>query len=382
MTDAISPEALAERIAAGEPIRLLDVRDRDEFEAWHVDGPTVTATQIPHVKWLQATVRDAVADRAAEVAGEGPITVVCGHGEASADVADLLSAAGIEARNLAGGMRAWARVYRATEVASDPTVVQYDRPASGCLSYLVVAGGEALVVDPIRAFADRYVADAAERDATVTAVLDTHLHADHVSGLRAVAAATDARRLMPRLSTERGVAYEVETVVDGTELSVSGATLRCRHLPGHTTGMTGLEAGDVLLSGDSLFLESVARPDLQRGQEGATQLARQLYRSLTERLGDLPDETLVAPGHYSPAATPAEDGSYTATLGALRADLPVFDMDREDFVARVVRDMPPRPANVERVLAVNLGREDPDDEAAFEMELGPNNCAATPSLEE
>ena len=378
-----SPAWLADRLAAGDPVRLLDVRNRDEFEDWQITGPSVETTLVPYMKWLQADAQDAVADRAAEIDGSGPITVVCGKGEASAYVAGLLTEAGIDAHNLADGMEGWARVDRTVELPCESaTVVQFQRPASGCLSSLVVASDEAAVVDPLRAFTDRYVVATEERDAEITTVVDTHVHADHVSGLRDLAAETGATPVLPRLSVQRGVEFDVETVVDGEELTVGDTTLRAVHLPGHTTGMTAFAVGDVLLSGDSLFLESVARPDLQRGEGGVEALAAQLYESLTERLADFDDDTLVAPGHYSEGTEPDADGGYAASLGDLRERLPVFGMERTAFTARIMRDMPPQPDNFERIVAANLGLADLDDDDAFEVELGPNNCAATPSLGE
>jgi glyoxylase-like metal-dependent hydrolase (beta-lactamase superfamily II)/rhodanese-related sulfurtransferase len=378
-----SPEWLADRLTAGDPVRLLDVRNRDEFEDWQITGPSVEATLIPYMQWLQAEVQDSVADRADEIDGEGPITVVCGKGEASAYVAGLLTEAGIEAHNLAEGMQGWARVARTVELPCDAaTVVQFQRPASGCLSSLLVAGDEAAVIDPLRAFTDRYVVAAAQRDAEITTVVDTHVHADHVSGLRELAEKTGATPVLPRLSVQRGVEFDVETIIDGEERAVGDATLRAVHLPGHTTGMTAFTVGNVLLSGDSIFLESVARPDLQRGEGGAEALAAQLYESLTERLADFDGDTLVAPGHYSEGTDPDADGAFAARLGDLRESLPVFEMDRTAFTARIMRDIPPQPDNFERIVAANLGLAELDDGTAFELELGPNNCAATPSLGE
>jgi glyoxylase-like metal-dependent hydrolase (beta-lactamase superfamily II)/rhodanese-related sulfurtransferase len=379
---SLSPDALADRLAASEPVRVLDVRNRDEFEAWHVEGPSVTTTLVPYMTWVQADATDSVADRAADIDGAGPILVVCARGEASASVADLLDRAGYDATNLDGGMEAWARVSRTAELATDgpSTVVQYRRPSTGCLGYLVVAGDEAVVVDPLRAFVDRYVDDAAARGAEITTAVDTHVHADHVSGLREVADRTGATPVVPRMSSERGVTYDAEPIIHGEELAVGDTTLEAIHLPGHTTGMTAFLLDGVLLAGDSLFVESVARPDLEEGADGAPALAAQLYESLTARLADLPDGTLVAPGHYSPAATPREDGAYAAPLGDLRDRLAVFSMDRQSFTGRIVMDTPDRPANFQRIVAINLGLEDADDEDAFELELGPNNCAASPDL--
>jgi glyoxylase-like metal-dependent hydrolase (beta-lactamase superfamily II)/rhodanese-related sulfurtransferase len=378
--DALSPTEFATRLDAGESLRVLDVRNRDEFEAWQLSGPTVTSTHLPYMKWLQAEVQGTVDELAAEVAGDGPITVVCGRGEASAHVTGLLVEAGVEARNLADGMDGWARVYQfeTVETAGQTTVFQYRRPSSGCLGYMLVADDEAVVVDPLLAFTERYVADAADRGVEMTHVLDTHVHADHVSGLRDLADETGATPVMPRLAVERGVAYDVETVLDVETLVVGDATVDVIHLPGHTTGMTAFAVDDLLLAGDSLFVESVARPDLERSADGAESLAIHLYQSLTDRLEPFPDETVVAPGHYSEAADRAADGTYTARLGDLRERLPAFSMDRAEFVARILRDMPPRPANFERIIATNLGHEPIDDEETLALELGPNNCAASP----
>ncbi|WP_424000577.1 MBL fold metallo-hydrolase [Haloarcula salina] len=380
---SLSAAVLQSRLDTGDSVRLLDVRDRDEYEEWHIAGPSVTATQVPFPKFLQAKVTGEVDPLVADVAGSGPITVVCARGEASAFVAGLLTEHGVDAQNLADGMEGWARVYESREIPCDAaTVVQYRRPASGCLGYMVVSDGEAAVVDPLRAFADRYVADAAERDATLRFAVDTHVHADHVSGVRRLADETDAEPVMPARAVARGVTSEVTALPDDGTLAVGSATLRAHPLPGHTTGMTGFAVGDVLLAGDSVFLDGVARPDLEAGAEGARDLARDLHRTLIDRLAALPDDTLVAPGHYGETSTPTADGTYTAALGSLRNSLSAFSMDREAFVDAVCDDIPPRPANFQRIIAINLGTETADDDTAFELELGPNNCAATPTADD
>jgi glyoxylase-like metal-dependent hydrolase (beta-lactamase superfamily II) len=374
----LAPARVAERLRAREPVRLLDVRDRDEIERWRIEGPSVTATHVPYAKFMAARVHGEVGDLADEIAGEGPVTVVCGRGEASAYVAGLLLDAGVEARNLAGGMDAWGRVYEAREVAveAEATVLQYDRPATGCLSYLVASEGAALVVDPLRTFAERYRADAEEHGAELTAVFDTHLHADHVSGLRALTTACEPtagpRRLAPAGIDARNLTYGVEPVADGETVTVGATAVEAVALPGHTTEMTGLLVGDCLLAGDSVFLDSVARPDLQEGVDHR-ELARELYRTVTERLPALGDP-LVAPGHRRTETEPAGDGTDTARLSTVRERVGAVD-DEAAFVDRVLAERP-RPANVERILAVNRGTETADAATAFELELGPNNCAA------
>lgn len=375
----IAPSRLKRLLDDEASVRLLDVRDRDEIEQWRISGPTVTRTAIPYAKFMAAKVRDTVDELAADIEGTGPITVVCGEGEASAFVAGLLSEAGIEAQNLAGGMEAWAQVYDAHRIDTEAaTIIQYQRPSSGCLAYAVQSAGEMLVVDPLAAFTDRYLADAAERDLDVVAVVDTHVHADHVSGLRDISERTGSPRVMSAGAKARGITYEIETVADRDRIAVGDATVEVVALPGHTTGMVGLAVGDVLLSGDSLFLDAVARPDLQEETE-PDERARELYRTLTDRIGGFDDDTVLAPGHYDERATVAADGTYTAPLGAVRERVPAFENDEGTFVERTSRSLPPQPANAARIVAINLGTETVDDEEALELELGPNNCAASPA---
>lgn len=396
---SLSPEELHDRIRRGESVELLDVRNRDEVEAWRITGENVDATQVTYAEFAAAKARGEVGEFVADLDLREPVVAVCPRGEVSATVAGLLREEGIDARNLDSGMEGWARVYVAREVpvalgsSSDLTVLQYDRPASGCLAYLVVSGDEAAVIDPLRAFADRYVADARERGAELRYAIDTHVHADHVSGVRRLAADEDAHAVLPAGARERGLAddaLDATLLEDGDEIRVGEESLTALHAPGHTTELTALRLdgasdssgsepasdGGLLFSGDALFADSFGRPDLERGDDGARDLAGTLYDTLTERLLVLPGRTLVAPGHRTPDAVPNpdENDTFTARLDAVGDRLRIPDA-KAAFVDRVLESLPPRPANYDEIIPANLGRESLDDETAFEMELGPNNCA-------
>jgi glyoxylase-like metal-dependent hydrolase (beta-lactamase superfamily II) len=377
---SLSPETLAARLRADESVSVLDVRNRDEAEAWPLPGETVTTVQIPYYRFVQAGVNDTVDELAAEVRESltAPVVVVCGRGEASDTVAAQLREVGVDAVNLAGGMQAWARVCHTVDIETDAAdrVVQFQRPASGCLSYLVVADGEALVVDPLRAFTDHYLDGARRHGAEIVAAVDTHVHADHVSGVRALADATDAGVFLPDGSRDRGLAFDARLLAGGDTLSVGEATLDAVALPGHTSEMLGLRLGDLLFAGDTVFLDSVARPDLEAGDAGAPAAAERLH----DTLSTIPDDVRIAPAHWSPTSRPDDDGAYVGWMAAIRDRLDIAP-DRETFVDRLLDRMGPRPANYERIIDVNLGVEHVDDDEAFEMELGPNNCAATPTAE-
>ncbi|QLG50425.1 MBL fold metallo-hydrolase [Natrinema halophilum] len=374
---SIAPDAMADRLQSGDPLTVLDVRNRDEFERWHLEGDAVEAAQIPHVRFIQAEATGRVDDLVDDLSE--PIVAVCGHGDASAHAVGLLREAGIEARNLAGGMDAWADLYelRELEVETDVRIFQYDRPSSGCLAYSIISGSEAAVIDPLLSFADRYVADAVDLGAELAYAVDTHVHADHVSGVRALASEADAEAMVPSAARARGLDFDATTLEDGDEFEVGEATLSTVATPGHTTESIALSLYTALFTGDTLFLEGVGRPDLEGDSEGAAVAARRLYESLQERVLELPSETVIAPGHYSDAADPHEDGTrtYTARLETLRDQLPALSMAEDEFVSHATNDLPPRPSNHERIVAINLGLEDVDPETAFELELGPNNCA-------
>ncbi len=373
---ATEPTALKEDIDSGNEVTILDVRTPSDYESWRIEGSTVTSVNVPYYRFLE----EEIADLLEEVPDDDELLVVCGKGEASEYVAGILNDEGYDATNLADGMDGWARVYEHADISlSSARVRQYHRPSSGCLAYMVYDDGEAAVVDPLRAFTDRYVADAADLGVDITAVLDTHIHADHVSGARDLAAFEDAQLLLPERAAARGVTYDAdfETVRDGDTVEVGETTIEVVAAPGHTTGMTAYRLDGMVLTGDTLFIDNVARPDLEAGDEGAPEAAAQLYETLHERILAFPGETLVGAAHVGMGAKPREDGTYVATLDDVTAALDVLSADKDAFVERILSNMPPRPANFERIIAINLGQDSADAEEAFELELGPSNCAAS-----
>ncbi len=375
----LSPETLGDRLNADEAFTLLDVRMAPEYEEWHIDGDGVESINVPYYGFLDDDIDP---DTLGQVPDDRTVIVVCAKGGASEYVAGRLIEHGYDVEHLEEGMDGWARVYDAVEVTGydgSGTLLQYQRPSSGCLGYLLSDGDEAAVIDPLRAFADRYRADADRLGVELRYALDTHVHADHVSGVRDLTE-TGVEGVVPAAAVERGVTYanRVTTATDGDTFAVGDATIETVHTPGHTTGMTSYLLDDAFLAtGDGLFVESVARPDLEEGDEGAPDAARTLYDTLQERVLSLDDDVVVGGAHASDAAEPAPDGTYTAPLGELRAEMDALSLDQASFVELVLADMPPRPANYERIIATNLGLETVDGDEAFSLELGPNNCAAS-----
>ncbi len=377
--DSITPEALKRQIDAGEQVTLLDSRMPNDYEEWRIEGENVESINVPYYEFLDDEIDD---DVLAQIPDDRPVTALCAKGGASEFVAGALIERGYDVNHLSEGMNGWARIYDRVEIErydGAGQAFQYQRPSSGCLGYLVVSEDEAAVIDPLQAFTDRYLDDAEKLGVELAYAIDTHIHADHISGVRALTA-EGVEGVIPEPAVDRGVTYaeEMTLAADGDSFSVGDATIETVYTPGHTSGMTSyLVDGSLLTTGDGLFIESVARPDLEEGDDGAPEAAAQLYDSLQERVLSLPAETLVGGAHYSDSAEPAADGTYTASIGELVDAMAALSMEKDEFVELVLSDMPPRPPNYLDIIETNLGQRDTDAEEAFELELGPNNCAAS-----
>ena len=377
--ESIDPNELKAQIDAGESVTLLDARMAGDYEEWKIDGENVESINVPYFHFLDDEIPEDVLGR---IPDDRELTVLCAKGGASEYVAGSLKELGYDVDHLEEGMNGWARVYEAVEVTEYDgagTLLQYQRPSSGCLGYFLYDGDEAAVIDPLREFTDRYLDDAEELGVELQYAIDTHVHADHISGVRNLAD-EGVEGVIPEPAVDRGITYadDMTLAADGDEFAVGDATIETVYTPGHTSGMTSYLIDDSLLAtGDGLFVESVARPDLEEGDAGAPDAAKQLYESLQDRVLTLPDETLIGGAHFSDAAEPAADGTYTASIGQLVDEMAALRMDEDEFVDVILSDMPPRPANYEDIIATNLGQQTADDEEAFELELGPNNCAAS-----
>lgn len=361
---------------------ILDVRNEDEARGWRVEGPAgVPYVNVPYF----AFVDDPEAALARVPHGQGEAVVVCAKGASSEFVAEVLREAGRPARNLTGGMIAWGdfhvplQVPLAPEDAARFELWQFNRYGKGCLSYAVIAGGEAIIVDPSR-FPELYEDFVRSRGARIVEVLETHVHADHLSGGPALARRNQARYRVLNAHGREPVGVEVAPLEAGLEIALGegrAVTLSARALrtPGHTPGSTSyLVDGRYLLSGDTLFVNGVGRPDLGGHAED---WGRALFHSLKDVVAGLPDQVQVFPAHFGSYEEADRAGLVHRELGALRATSPELAItDPEEFVAAMKAGVKEAPAIYGEIIKANLGLVDPGDKAG-EWELGKNECAAT-----
>jgi glyoxylase-like metal-dependent hydrolase (beta-lactamase superfamily II) len=238
-------------------------------------------------------------------------------------------------------------------------------PATGCASYLLgcLSEEQLAVVDPHEALVDEYLALAERAEGRIVAIVETHVHADHRSGARALAARAGAPVY---LHATADVDYAHRTLVDGDVLELGNTRLRVVHTPGHTPDSVTLVGSDrkretddpwFALTGDTLFVGDAGRPDLY-GEGSAETFAGQLYDSLFEKLLRLEDHVEVWPAHFlGSACGRGMSGKPASTIGFERRwNTALRSRSRTAFVRHMLEGLPPAPAEHAAVRLFNRGR--------------------------
>ena len=366
MTNTIEADTLRQWLDAHQPVTVLDIRSEDDRAQWSIPG----SLHINAYDALRAGQPGALA--AAALPPDRPVVTVCNAGQMSQVAAAVLAERGFVVHSLAGGMKAWSLAWNVAEVPlpdSAVRVIQVRRTGKGCLSYIIGADAEAVVIDP-SVPADVYVDLARRRGWTIRRVLETHIHADHLSRAGDLATKTGAALVLPAQQRAR---FPFTAVSDGDRIEVGTATLEVRHTPGHTNESSAYILNEAaIFTGDTLFTNGVGRPDLHADAEAARQRARDLFQSLT-RLRTVPPDMLVLPAHTSEPI--AFDGQpVAARMHDVATWLSDWIASERAFVERVTSRLPPTPANFVRIVELNETGGFPSGDTT-ELEAGANRCA-------
>jgi hydroxyacylglutathione hydrolase len=240
---------------------------------------------------------------------------------------------------------------------------QFLKDETSCASYLFgcKTKGRLAVVDAHADLLGDYIAGAEAHGCEIAAVIETHVQADHVSGLPGLVAETGATAYMPQGS---GAEFEHRSLADGELVTLGNTVIQALATPGHAPAhhaylVTDHRRGQqpwMVLTGDALLVGDAGRPDLHaKGNETPEQLAQLLYRSLTERLMRLPDHLLLYPSHYAGSVCGRGlSGNPASTIGFERRHNRVLQVDSEDeFVAAILAGVPPAPEDQAEIVAAN-----------------------------
>ncbi len=230
------------------------------------------------------------------------------------------------------------------------------------LSYLFGCGScnVAVAVDPVAGDEQWFLDEAAKQNVRITHVIDTHVHADHYSGGRALAEKCGGLYSLHESNAGR-VQFAFEPLKDGQRIDVGNVYIDVLHTPGHTPDSICLLVTDkrraaepwFVVTGDTLFVGAIGRPDLA-GKE--KEMAGQIWDSVHGKLLSLPNEIEVYAGHVAGSVCGAGiSGKPASTIGFEKRWNPMLAMGREEFVAALTKEIPPRPAEMDRMVQANLG---------------------------
>lgn len=367
-----SPKEIAKKVINKEKLFILDVRNSDEYEDWKIEGENFQYLNVPYFDLL-----DGVGSIKEQLPDDQDIVVVCAKEGSSIMVAEMLAEEGLDVSYLEGGMKAWSEYLEPVKIGDfkkGGELYQFVRLGKGCLSYMVISNGEAAVIDSTR-MVDIFIDFAEEKGAKITHVLDTHLHADHISGGRGIAEKTGATYWLPPKDAEE-VVFDYQPLNDQDLITVGDVAIEINALysPGHTIGSTSFVIDNqYLLTGDILFIDSIGRPDLAGlAEDWVGDLRETLYK----RYRELSNELIVLPAHFMIIEELNDDGSVAEKLGTLFEENHGLNIeDEEAFRQTVTENLPPQPNAYKEIRQTNMGKITPDEETQREMEIGPNRCA-------
>jgi glyoxylase-like metal-dependent hydrolase (beta-lactamase superfamily II) len=369
----LTAQEVYEKILEKEKLFILDVRNEDAYADWKIEGETVVSVNIPYFEML-----DGVEAAMEKLPQDQPVLVVCAKVGSSEFVAQQLIEAGRkDVYFLQGGMKTWSEYLHPVKVGglkNGGVLYQLVRVGKGCLSYMIISNGEAAAIDAVRIL-EPFEQLAKKNNAKIKYIIDTHLHADHISGGRKLAEKTGATYWLPPKDAAE-VTFSYQPLEESRDLVVGDTTVKIHpvYSPGHTIGSTSLIVDDqYLLSGDILFVESIGRPDLAgKAEDWVGDLRHTLYQTYKQ----LPQDLVVLPAHFGRYTELDAQGKVSAKLGDLyKVNEGLKVEDEQTFRRIVTENLPPQPNSYQEIRHTNMGKINPNEDEQREMEIGPNRCA-------
>lgn len=384
---------LKEKLDKGEDIFILDVRTPEEHNAWKFSYDRYEETPVIPIDRL-VNSQNIVSE---QIPKNKEIVTVCTHGNRSQMAAQMLSKLGYKVKNIKGGMAAWNQVYdvarlpqsnitTTTTTHSQLTIWQLRRVSKGCMEYVIALGNAATVIDSTCDLDNSVFRFAEDNDLKIVNVIDTHMHADHVSGLSTVVKRTGANAYISaqeEYEPDIDLGIQVNPIKDNQKIPIGkDMSLMAIHTPGHTEGsmsfVLNLDNNEVqkhycIFSGDILFVNAVGRPDLHNK---ARDFATKLYDTYQSKILQYPDNTVILPAHFDTDSIAVKHNEpIFETIGIIKRKVKLLSIPKNDFIEFMVSSVTPRPANYEKIIQINKRLTPCDRINIGDLEEGPNSCA-------
>jgi glyoxylase-like metal-dependent hydrolase (beta-lactamase superfamily II)/rhodanese-related sulfurtransferase len=397
----IDPEELKKKIDNNEDIFLLDVRTPQEYEAWRISYENHNNPKLIPVDRL--FMKDPTLLE--EIPKDKEIVTVCAHGNRSMIAAKILTQLGYRVKSVKGGMAGWNKVYDVAEIPVPKEapfkIWQIRRISKGCIGYIISSKQDktATVIDPSREIYESFLQTSQDNELQITQLIDTHQHADHVSGIVKLTKTKTPETNMGKTNIFFSSLEEYDSsktelkniifVKDGDKLNVGDkVTLRAIHTPGHTNGSMSFiidytpndnninnkdPVHSYLFTGDTLFVDGVGRPDLR---DEAKKFAELLYDTYHQKILQLPDNTVVLLAHFNGTSIALKHTvPILETLGTIKKRVKLLSMNKEEFIDYIADTVQPRPGNYKTIISINKKMLPYDEIEMADLEAGPNSCA-------
>jgi glyoxylase-like metal-dependent hydrolase (beta-lactamase superfamily II)/rhodanese-related sulfurtransferase len=360
----------------GEEFLLLDVRVKEQFDNFKVEGPFLgEMVNVPYVEFVEHEE-----ESVAQVPRADKVRIVCAKEGSAKYVGEILLNHGFkDVGYLEGGIKNWGNMLAPKLVAADNgyKLFQFIRPGKASCSYGLIAGDEMVLFDPTRNV-DFYNRFAEQHGVTITKTFETHLQADYISGSKRIASESGAL-IFGHENDFKGAAFQYEKITDEAvyPFSNKGPEVKALHMPGHTPGSTSyLIDNKYLISGDTVFILSIGRPDLGGKAEEWSKL---LYNTLKTKIESLDDDLVILPGHYMDWTEANPNHIFSDTLGNIKSrNADIYNISsQEAFIDFIEDNMRTQPEVYAEIRKVNAGLLEVDAEKQEIMDLGKNECAAS-----
>jgi len=404
----IKPNELKRKMDKGDDIFILDVRSRLEHDLWTISYDNYPDSVVIPVDTLASV------ESLKQIPKNKEIITFCAHGQRSYMAARTLSSLGYNVKTVEGGMAGWSRLYDVAAVNLNSNITlkiwQIRRISKGCMSYVIASTKDkkATIIDPTCDIEIVINTLLREYGLTVVRVLDTHMHADHLSGSIRVARRYGSEAAISELenydtnhlSSERDPKYRLVSAGQKFDLG-DGFNLEAIHTPGHTDGSMSFllkintatitnkyineknnrnddftrnndndENKDYyLFTGDTIFVNGVGRPDLHKKSQEYTD---KLFHTYYNVIFNYPNKTTILPAHYNSSFE--HEKPIFDSLGSIRQKLASILDSKNKFIDFVTSNIPPHPMNYEKIVYLNKNLVSCDMVNQADLESGPNSC--------
>jgi len=359
-----------------ETFLLLDVRNDVEFGRFRVEGPyPIDMINVPYMEFIEHE-----AESVAKVPEGKPVRIVCAKEGSAKFVGEILAEKGYEnVSYLQKGIKSWGNLLAPVCITEDNGVAlyQFQRPGKASCSYGLIHGSEMVLFDPSKNV-QAYLDFAAARGLAVTRTFETHRQADYISGSPMLHRSHNVAIMAPEVDFSVAT-FDYTPVEDDAvyRFADGGPEVKAIHTPGHTPGSTCyLINGQFLISGDTVFIDSIGRPDLG-GM--AKEWSEMLYKTMSEKILAMDGAIRVLPGHYMDWQEADDSMIFAAPLAEIiEKNTEIYNIrDAAQFYEFIRANMREQPEEYAQIREINAGLIEVDEEKQDVLDLGKNECAAS-----